>query len=154
MNYGTLSQHNGRYSLTFEYEFLLSPDKVFDTLIDPPSFIQWYPFATTEMDIKVGGKLKFDDGEGSVYEGEVIELEAPHTFVFQEIDDLLEMRIRERENGCLFTFKHSFDDASMAMYMAAGWHRCLDVFQQLVKGEPVNWKENAKELREYYSEAF
>ncbi|WP_018932939.1 SRPBCC domain-containing protein [Gracilibacillus lacisalsi] len=154
MNYGTLSQHNERYSLTFECEFPFSSEKVFATLIDPTFFIQWYPFATMEMEVEVGGKLKFDDGEGSVYEGEVLELEEPHTFVFKEVDDLLDMRITEKEDGCLFTFKHSFDDASMAMYIAAGWHRCLEVFQQLVYGEPVVWKDNVETLREYYQEAF
>ncbi|WP_163581491.1 SRPBCC domain-containing protein [Gracilibacillus saliphilus] len=154
MNYGTLSQHDERYSLTFEYEFPFSSEKVFAILIDPAFFTQWYPFATTEMDVEVGGKLKFDDEEGSVYEGEVLELKAPHTFVFKEVDDLLDMRITGKEDGCLFTFKHSFDDASMAMYMAAGWHRCLEVFQQLVYGEPVEWKDNAEALRQYYKNSF
>ncbi|MGP4039791.1 SRPBCC domain-containing protein [Gracilibacillus sp. D59] len=154
MNYGTLSKDNDRYTLTFVREFPFSPEKVFDILINPGSFTQWYPFATGEMEVKVGGRLKFDDGEGSVYEGEITELEAPHTFVFKEVDDLLDMRIAEKENGCVFTFNHSFHDASMAMYIAAGWHRCLDVFQQIVYGEQVMWQDNAEELREYYKEAF
>ncbi|SFL57801.1 Uncharacterized conserved protein YndB, AHSA1/START domain [Gracilibacillus orientalis] len=154
MNYGKLSQNNGRYTLTFERELPFSPEKVFEILIDPDSFTQWYPFATKEMEVKIGGRLKFDDGEGSLYEGEIIELAAPHTFVFKKVDDLLDMRIAEKENGFVFTFRHSFDDASMAMYMATGWHRCLDVFQQLVYGEPVEWRDNAEELREYYQETF
>lgn len=51
-------------------------------------------------------------------------------------------------------FTHVFDDKEMAMYTAAGWHRCLDVLQQIVNGQPVEWKDNSVELREFYREAF
>ncbi|WP_235848378.1 SRPBCC family protein [Litchfieldia alkalitelluris] len=45
---------------------------------------------------------------------------------------------------------HTFDDREMAIYIAAGWHRCLDVLDQLIHGRIIEWKENAPELREYY----
>ncbi|MDX8044419.1 SRPBCC domain-containing protein [Gracilibacillus sp. S3-1-1] len=154
MNAGKLIQKNERYTLQFEQEFLVSPQQVFERITNPVTFTQWYPFATEEMDVKVGGKLKFDDGEGNIYEGEIIELEAPYTFVFKEVDDLLDIRVTEQDNGCLFRFQNTFDDASMAISMAAGWHRCLEVFEQLVKGEQIEWKENAESLRQYYKRAF
>ncbi|MFB1083044.1 hypothetical protein [Jeotgalibacillus sp. JSM ZJ347] len=52
------------------------------------------------------------------------------------------------------TFTHTFDDHAWAVNTAAGWHRCLDVFDQIVNGHHVEWKENAVELREYYQTAF
>lgn len=51
-------------------------------------------------------------------------------------------------------FTHTFDDDSWAVNTAAGWHRCLDALDQIVHGEPVEWKDNAVDLREYYKEAF
>lgn len=41
-----------------------------------------------------------------------------------------------------------------AVNTAAGWHRCLDVFSQIVNGEATNWQDNAVELRIIYSKAF
>ena len=51
-------------------------------------------------------------------------------------------------------FTHTFDDNSWAVNTAAGWHRCLDVLVQIVNGKPMEWHENATELRKIYSEAF
>ncbi|CDQ40558.1 hypothetical protein BN990_02883 [Virgibacillus salexigens] len=51
-------------------------------------------------------------------------------------------------------FTHIFDDKEMAMYIAAGWHRCLDALQQIVNRQPVEWKDNSAELRKLYREAF
>jgi hypothetical protein len=51
-------------------------------------------------------------------------------------------------------FTSTFDDDSWAVNTAAGWHRCLDVFDQIVNGKPVKWHDNAAELRKIYSEVF
>ncbi|GIP18115.1 hypothetical protein J40TS1_37570 [Paenibacillus montaniterrae] len=45
---------------------------------NPECFSQWYPFATGEVDLKLGGKIAFDDGEGTTYEGTITVLQAPH----------------------------------------------------------------------------
>ncbi|XOQ16106.1 MAG: SRPBCC domain-containing protein [Shouchella clausii] len=151
---GTLHQANGRYALRFERSFSYNPEEVFRVITDPHSFSQWYPFATGEMDLKLGGKIAFDDGEGSTYEGIITELKEPHTFEFREVDDLIQIALLKEDEGCQMVFTHIFDDKEMAMYTAAGWHRCLDVFQQIVNGQPVEWKDNSVELREFYREAF
>ncbi|MFG6147394.1 SRPBCC family protein [Halobacillus sp. B23F22_1] len=152
--YGTFHEVNGRYALRFERNFQYSPEEVFRVITDPDSFMQWYPFATGEMDLRPGGKIGFDDGEGSTYEGIITELESPHTFEFREVDDVIQISLREEGEGCEMVFTHIFDDKEMVMYVAAGWHRCLDAFGQIVNGQPVEWKDNAAELREFYSTAF
>ncbi|SES63579.1 Uncharacterized conserved protein YndB, AHSA1/START domain [Oceanobacillus limi] len=153
-NYGKLEKNEGRYVLVFERPYPFNPEEVFRVLTNPDFFTQWYPFATGEMDLRVGGKIQFDDGEGSEYEAVITDITPPYSFCFQEVDDLLEMTIEKADQGSLFTFKHTFDDQSMAMYVAAGWHRCLNVLGQLIHGQPVAWEDNASELREYYKEAF
>ncbi|UTR10271.1 SRPBCC family protein [Evansella sp. LMS18] len=149
-NYGRLYEKEGREVLVFERTYPFAPDKVFRFVTEPDYFTRWYPFATGDMDLRVGGKIKFDDGEGSVYEGVITEFKPPYSFSFREIDDMLEMQIQETEQGCSLTFRHTFDDRTMAMYTAAGWHRCLDVLGQLIHGRTIEWKDNALELREYY----
>ncbi|SDP63541.1 SRPBCC domain-containing protein [Halobacillus aidingensis] len=98
--------------------------------------------------------VSFDYGEGSTYEAIITELEKPHIFEFREVDDLLQISFQKEGEGCKMIFTHTFDDDSWTVNTAAGWHRCLDALDQIVHGEPVEWKDNAVDLREYYKEAF
>ncbi|MGD6845379.1 SRPBCC domain-containing protein [Bacillus infantis] len=152
--YGTLYETSGRYALRFERYFPYRREEVFGVITKPSDFSQWYPFATGVMDLRTGGKIAFDDGEGSTYEAVITEFKVPYIFEFREVDDLLQISLLEEGEGCKMIFSHVFDDKEMAMYVAAGWHRCLDVLGQIVHGKPVEWKDNAVELREYYKEAF
>lgn len=38
---------------------------------------------------------------------------------------------------------HTFVDDSWAINTATGWCRCLDVFGQIVMGNPINWQDNS-----------
>ena len=153
-NYGSLHEKEGRPVLVFERTYPFSSEHVFRVITNPDYFTQWYPFATGDMDLKVGGKIKFDDGEGSIYEAVITELNPPNSFCFREVDDLLEISIHDTDQGCTLTFRHTFDDRTMAIYIAAGWHRCLNVLGQLIQGQTVEWEDNALELREYYKKKF
>ncbi|WP_338473024.1 SRPBCC family protein [Niallia sp. XMNu-256] len=153
-DYGTLHEANGRYVLKFERLFSHNLEDVFLVITDPNSFSQWYPFATGEMDLRLGGKIAFDDGEGTTYTGIITELEQPYLFGFREVDDLVNISLQGEDKGCRMIFTHTFDDDSWAIHTAAGWHRCLDVLVQIVKGEPIKWHENSSKLRQIYSQLF
>jgi uncharacterized protein YndB with AHSA1/START domain len=152
--YGTLHESSGRYALKFERFFPHNPEEVFRVITNPSYFSQWYPFATGDMDLRLGGKIAFDDGEGTTYKATITELEKPYLFGFREVDDLINISLREEDKGCRMIFTHTFNDGSWAVNTAAGWHRCLDVLHQIVNGHPVEWKDNSAELREYYREVF
>lgn len=152
--YGTLHEENDRFVLKFEQIVYRDIEDVFHVLTDPSSFSKWYPFATGEMDITLGGTIYFDDGEGTTYTGTITELEKPYLFGFREVDDLINISLQEEDKGCKMIFTHTFDDDSWAVHTAAGWHRCLDVFVQIVNGQPIEWHDNATELRKIYSKAF
>ncbi|WP_080844035.1 SRPBCC family protein [Cytobacillus gottheilii] len=152
---GTFHESKGHYSLRFERSFSQKAEEVFAVLTDPGSFTQWYPFATGEMDVRHGGEIAFDDGEGTTYKGTITEFEEPFLFAFHEGGaDLIRISLQEKNNGCRMTFIHTFEDPSWAVQTAAGWHRCLDAFGQIVNGEQIKWDDNAGELREMYREAF
>ncbi|MFA9559982.1 SRPBCC domain-containing protein [Evansella sp. AB-rgal1] len=153
-SFGSLHEKQGRHVLVFERKYSFSPEEVFRCITEPTYFTQWYPFATGDMDFRVGGKLTFNDGEGTKYEAVITELNPPFTFCFREVEDLIEIRISASVQGCTMTFSHTFDDRAMAIYTATGWHRCLDVLGQLIHGRIVKWEDNALELREYYKEKF
>ncbi|MDR6226000.1 SRPBCC family protein [Desmospora profundinema] len=151
---GTLHEINGRYALTFERFFSRPVEKVWHGITDPDCFNQWYPFSTGEMDLRVGGKFHLDDGEGSIYEGIITELDPPNIFAFREVDDWLRFELRSKGDGCLLRFTHTFDDRSMAARTAAGWHGCLEVLDMVVDGKPAVWPDNMAEWREKYAKEF
>lgn len=153
-DYGTLHQSDDQYNLTFERFFPYKPEDVFRSMTNSSNFTQWYPFATGEMELRLGGKLAFDDGEGTKYTATITELEEPYLFGFREIDDLINISLQDEDDGCRMTFTHTFNDDSWVVPTAAGWHRCLDVLGQIINGNAVEWKDNASELREYYQKAF
>lgn len=152
--YGTLHESNGRYTLRFERFFPHNPEEVFRIITNPSCFCQWYPFATGEMDLRIGGEISFDDGEGTTYKATVTEFEKPYLFGFREVDDLINISLHEEheDKGCRMIFTHTFSDGSWAVNTAAGWHRCLNVLHQIINGHPVDWKDNSAELRDYYRE--
>ena len=151
---GTLHESNGRYVLRFERFFPHNLEDTFLVITNPSYFSQWYPFATGEMDLKLGGKIAFDDGEGTTYNGIITELDKPYLFGFREVDDLINISLQEEDKSCRMIFTHTFNDDSWAVNTAAGWHRCLDVLVQIVNGKPIKWHDNATKLRKIYSEAF
>lgn len=153
-NYGTLHEANGRYVLRFERFFTHDVEEVFYILTSPSHFTQWYPFATGNMDLKVGGKIFLDDGEGMKYEAVITEYDPPYLFSFREVNDLIEISLEEDEKGCHMTFVHTFDDPSWAVNTATGWHRCLDVFSNMVHGSPIEWDDNTEKLKKVYRKKF
>src|SRR5690554_359717 len=108
--YGTLQESKGVFTLTFERFFPRNLQEVYSIIINPNHFIKWYPFATGEMEPRIGGKIFFDDGEGTTYEGIITEFKPPYLFSFQEIDDMIDISLKEDDKGCLMTFKHTFKD--------------------------------------------
>ena len=151
---GTLHESNGRYALRFERFFPHNPEDVFLVLTNPSYFSEWYPFATGEMDLRLGGNIAFDDGEGTTYKATITELEKPYLFGFREVDDLISISLQEENKGCRMIFTHTFNDDSWAVNTAAGWHGCLDVLVQIVNGKPIKWHDNSNQLRKIYSKAF
>ncbi|MFB1083045.1 SRPBCC domain-containing protein [Jeotgalibacillus sp. JSM ZJ347] len=75
--YGTLHESEGRYVIKFARAFPQNISEVYRFLTRPDCFAQWYPFATGEMELKTGGEIGFDDGEGTTYKGVIAELEKP-----------------------------------------------------------------------------
>jgi uncharacterized protein YndB with AHSA1/START domain len=148
--YGKLLEKKGRYVLQFERVYAHKPERVFRSITEPEYFTKWYPFATGKMELKVGGKIDFDDGEGTTYEGVITAFEPPLVFAFREVDDLLHMELQTSPDGCRMTFEHTFDDKSWAAATAAGWHRCLDALGNIVNDQVPEWPDNSTELREFY----
>ncbi|MPZ88622.1 MAG: hypothetical protein GEU81_11230 [Nitriliruptorales bacterium] len=159
----TLRTVDGRPVLRFERRLAHPPEKVWRAITEPAHLSQWYPFRAVEMDLRVGGTIRFDDGEGTIHEGVVTALDPPRVFAFtedagevldREGENLLHFELRPDGEGCLVIFTHTFDDRPHAAANAAGWRGCLDALEMVLDGRPVEVANNWVELHEAYIEAF
>lgn len=159
----TLRTVDGRAVLRIERRLSHPPEKVWRALTDPAHLSQWYPFTARELEPQVGGKIVFDDGEGTVTTGAVTEFDPPSLFEFTEDPgeaysnegvNLLRFELRPDGDGCLLVFTHVFDDLPHAAANASGWLLCLDALDQVLDGRPVGEPDEFVELHERYIERF
>jgi uncharacterized protein YndB with AHSA1/START domain len=108
-------------------------DRVWDALIDPAQLGRWYRFAVLDLELRVGGRITFDDGEGTVYHGEIRELEPHSVFSFTEADDLIHIELRPLDRSCLLIFTHTFDDPSIAESNEIGWRECFRELENVLR---------------------
>ena len=158
-----LLSHEGRFTLRFERRLAHPPEKVWRALTEREHLSQWYPFSAMEIDLRTGGAIRFDDGEGSTLEAVITELDPPRVFAFRtpagemldrEGDNLLHFELRPDDEGSLLVFTHTFDDRPAAASYAAGWTLCLDALEMVVEGRPVEWGSPPAELHEAFVEKF
>lgn len=131
---------DGRPALRFERHLRHGQEKVWRAVTEPAQLSRWYPFPATELEPRVGGRIVFDDGEGTTLTGTVTHYEPPHLFAFdehdpqggeREFDDHLRIELHPEGEGCLLVFTHVFTDSGEAQGYATGWEACLE---QLVTG--------------------
>jgi uncharacterized protein YndB with AHSA1/START domain len=160
----TLSTVDGRNVLRMERRLAHPAEKVWRAITEPDHLSRWYPFEVTEMDLRVGGKILFDDRHGTIMDAVITELDPPRTFAFsehapasmpRESDDLVHFALRPDDPGCLLIFTYVFDDRPAAASYAAGWQTCIDALESTLDGRPVRWPEgNMADLHQAYVETF
>ncbi|MBW4722045.1 SRPBCC family protein [Saccharothrix obliqua] len=125
---------DGRSQLRIERRLAHPPEKVWSALTEPSHISKWYPFPVAELELKEGGKVSFDAGDGSTFEGVITEVDPPKVFAFREEEDLLRFEITPVDGGSRLVFSHTFDDRPAAASNASGWTDCLDALEQVVGG--------------------
>lgn len=106
------------------------------------------------MDLKVGGKINFDDGEGSCYSAVITKLDFPALFSFEELGELIDITLEDIPEGCLMIFEHTFQNNDWAVNTAVVWHNCLDAFNQIANDEKITWDNDSEQLLKRYRESF
>jgi uncharacterized protein YndB with AHSA1/START domain len=122
----------GRQVLRLERELDHPPERVWEAITSPEQLSRWYPFAVVEIDLQIGGRISFDDGDGTIYHGEIRELDPPRVISFTEADDLLHLELLPRDAGCVIVLRHTFDDPSISESNEIGWRECLDDLESLL----------------------
>jgi uncharacterized protein YndB with AHSA1/START domain len=131
----TTTTFDGRPALQFERHLEHSREKVWLAVTDPEHLSRWYPFRVMELEPRAGGRLAFDDGEGTVYTATITHFDPPRLFAFdehdpedgeREFDDHLRIELRDEGAGCLLVLTHVMADPSIAESASGGWQACLD----------------------------
>lgn len=86
MSATNVTTFDGRPALQFERHLKHSRDKVWRAVTDPRQLSQWYPFRVTGLEPRTGGRMTFDDGEGTIYSATITDFDPPRLFAFDEHD--------------------------------------------------------------------
>ncbi|GAA3741368.1 uncharacterized protein YndB with AHSA1/START domain [Spinactinospora alkalitolerans] len=159
----TLRTVDGRPVLRIQRQLHHTPEKVWRAITEPDHLSRWYPFQVTDMDLRIGGRIDFDDGAGTTMTATITELDPPRTFAFSEhapaqtpneSDDLVHFELRPEGADCLLVFTHTFDDRPAAAAYATGWQTCLDQLQALLADRPAPAATDPAQRHETYISAF
>ncbi|MEU6081239.1 SRPBCC family protein [Streptomyces sp. NPDC047108] len=159
----TLTTADGRPVLRIERMLAHPREKVWRAVTEPEHLSRWYPFRATKLELRLGGKIRFDDGAGMTLDAVVTELDPPRLFAFstrapaempRESDDLIRFELSPEGTGCRLVFTHVFDDRYAAASYASGWQVCLDAFEAVVDDRPVEPGYPVPSLHDAYVEKF
>lgn len=125
-----------RWALRLERRYPHPVEKVWRAVTEPAHLAQWFP-STVEVDLRVGGAMRFGFGDDMVVTGEVTELDPPRLLAFTWGDDTLRLELGPDGDGTRFVLVTTFDDRYGAPSYAAGWDLCLAALGPVLADEPV-----------------
>lgn len=127
------------WQLRFERRFAHPPAKVWRALTEPEHLSAWYPFRIEELDLRVGGIIRYrePDGDPTDLYAEITELEPQRCLAFTEFDGetgehRLRLTLEPEDAGCVLIFEHTFADNPWPEQTFTGWQGCLDVLAATV----------------------
>ncbi|MDT0266606.1 SRPBCC domain-containing protein [Streptomyces sp. DSM 44915] len=132
----TTTTFAGRPALRFERHLAHPVPTVWRAVTEPDRLSGWYPLRVTAFEPRVGGRIVFDDGEGTVLRGTVTDWDPPRLFAFDEHadpagrpaperDDHLRIELTDEPGGCLLVLVHVPADPATAEGASRGWQACL-----------------------------
>src|SRR5436305_10266382 len=145
---GTLVREGARYAVRFERRLAHPVEKVWRAISEPEELRKWFPDGGVEIDLTVGGKVRFaaegwdEDDELVPREGTVTQLDPPRLLEFTWGDDPLRFELRPDGDGCVLVFKQIFEGKAAAPRLAAGWTICLANLDAALDGttaSPEEW---------------
>lgn len=143
---GVLDRIDGHPAVEFERILEAAVDVVWALLTTPEGLGRW--LAPAQVDLRFGGAVDIDFGEGEVTGGEILELEPGVALEYRwrftgEPDSIVrfELEVIDPETTRL-RLQHRLLPADQAVGYGAGWHAHLDRLEAVVSGrEAIAWEE-------------
>jgi uncharacterized protein YndB with AHSA1/START domain len=153
--HGTYTTVDGRPAVLFERRVAHPPEAVWRMVTDPAELRHWFP-CEVELELRVGGRMRFVFSPDYTLDGEVLELDEPRRFAFLWGVDVLRFELAPDGDETLLTMLHVLNEEGedAVAKTAAGWHVCLDGMEgRLAGGEGVTGNgEPTPEWRQRYDE--
>jgi uncharacterized protein YndB with AHSA1/START domain len=133
--HGIYTTVDGRPGVRFERRLRHGIAAVWRTVTEPAELAHWFPCAV-EVDLRVGGAMRFTFSPDFVLDGEVLELDPPRLFAFRWGKDLLRFALTAEDGDTRLVLEHALveEGRDAAAKTAAGWHVCLDALEETVAG--------------------
>lgn len=125
--HGRLSQHDGRWQLTFYRHLPHPPEKVWRALTEAEHLAAWFP-TRIDGDRTQGAALRFvfPNREGPTLEGEMTIFQTPKVLEFTWGPDIVRFELEPLRAGTRLTLVHTFDEQEKATRDAEGWRQVLN----------------------------
>jgi uncharacterized protein YndB with AHSA1/START domain len=157
MTLGTVTNFDASATVRFERIIDAAIGRVWRALTDAEDLGNW--LAPTEMELRRGGRVAIDFGEGGRVTGEVIVADAPNTLEYTwdftgEGRSVVRFELTMEGARTRLVLEHRLLPPDQAVGYGAGWHAHLDVLTAHVTGgTPVDWDERFAEVLGSYTGA-
>ena len=126
-------------AVVMSWSFQAPIEAVWQGLTDPALLSQWLGTAV-ETDIRTGGRLVIDHGEGHLSRSEVTEAKAPHrlTMTWEFPDEprsRVAVELRKSDEGTAAKLTHTGPD--LAASYGPGWTTHLTYLEAAVQGDTI-----------------
>ena len=137
MSLSALALNDGAVTVSWSFQAPIAA--VWRGLTDPALLPQWLG-TVVEIDIRTGGRLVIDHGQGQLSRSEVTEAEAPHrlTMTWEFPDEprsRVAVELRESDEGAAAKLTHTGPD--LAASYGPGWTTHLTYLEAAVQGETI-----------------
>jgi uncharacterized protein YndB with AHSA1/START domain len=140
------------YSALFERHLNHPLEEVWSYLTDNEKLPKWFSELRVD-ELREGGVIKFDMGNGNFEEMKILELKMKSVFEYTWGDDIVRFELSKTPAGCVLVLKEKINKITdHTPRDLAGWHVCLDVIQALLDGRTIERKEEWKFWYEKYVE--
>ncbi len=153
--YGTLTTTEDLPRVKFERVLEAAVDAVWAMLATDDGLERW--LAPASVELRVGGTIDLDFGEGEVVGGEIIELDYGRTLEYHwrftgEPDSIIRFELEPAgESKTRLTLDHRLLPTDQAVGYSAGWHAHLDQMEDaLAGGSGFDWMARFSELMPKY----
>ncbi|MED1952515.1 SRPBCC family protein [Brevibacillus centrosporus] len=126
------------YIARFERSIKHSVEKVWALLTENDKLAKWFSELSVD-DLREGGVIKFDMGDGTFEEMKILELQTQSVLEYTWAEDIVRFELYPEPEGCqLVLIEKITRITDHTPRDLAGWHVCLDVIIALLDGRTID----------------
>lgn len=149
-----LESVEGGYRAIFERHLNHGVEQVWAMLTENEKLAAWF----TELkvnELRKGGYIKFDMGDGTFEEMEILELTDEAVLEYTWGEDIVRFELSKESEGCNLVLIEKINKLTdHTPRDLAGWHVCLDVIEKLLDGKTIHSRnEEWQKWYEHYVKA-